>query len=99
LERTLLTRPGGGLFSRLGVAGFGDLSYALSATLAAFEQGSRFIADAGIGLRADHRIGETSFVTRVDFPLWFNRPGLAHDRSADDGDLAFRWLVSFQPAF
>jgi hypothetical protein len=99
LERTLLTRPRRELFSRVGVAGFADLSYALSATLAAFDEGGRFLADAGIGLRAEHRIGETSFVTRLDFPLWFNRPGLAHDRSPDDDELAFRWLVSFQPAF
>lgn len=99
LERAVLTRSDRGLFHRIGVAAFGDFGYALSARQAIFEDDGRFVADAGFGLRAAHRIGDTRFVTRLDFPIWVNRPELAHDRSPGDGDVAFRWLLSFQPAF
>ena len=46
----------------------------------------RFLGDAGIGIRADHRIGDTRFVTRFDLPLWFSRPEVAHDRSPGDDE-------------
>ena len=39
-----------------------------------------FLGDAGLGLRADHRIGDTRFTTRFDFPLYVSRPELAQDR-------------------
>jgi hypothetical protein len=32
-------------------------------------------------------------------PVWFSRPEVAHDRSPGDDELAFRWVLSFQPAF
>jgi hypothetical protein len=55
------------------------------------------VADAGVGLRISHRIGQTPFMTRFDFPLLVSRPRLAvHERS---GSLNFRWVVSFSPAF
>ena len=41
----------------------------------------RFVGDAGIGIRAEHRIGDTRFVTRFDLPLFVSRPELAQDRS------------------
>ena len=31
-------------------------------------------ADAGVGLRVDHRIGQTTLQTRLDFPIWDSRP-------------------------
>ncbi len=99
LERTVLIRSDHGLFQRVGLAAFGDFGYALSARQAIFDDDGRFVADAGFGIRASHRIGDTQFVTRLDFPIWVNRPELAHDRSPGDGDVAFRWLLSFQPAF
>lgn len=100
LERTVLARPQARLFSRVGVALFGDLSHALDDTaLAPLADPVGFLADAGIGFRADHRIGDTRFVTRLDLPLWFSRPEAAHDRSPGDGELALRWVLGFEPAF
>jgi hypothetical protein len=100
LERTVLARPGARLFNRVGIAVFGDLSHAIGgAAQASLNDRIRFLGDAGIGIRADHRIGDTRFVTRIDLPLWFSRPEIAHDRSPEDDELAFRWVLSFQPAF
>jgi hypothetical protein len=100
LERTVLARPRSRLFNRVGVAVFGDLSHAIGGTAqASLDDRIRFLGDAGIGIRADHRIGDTRFVTRIDLPIWFSRPEVAHDRSPEDGELAFRWVFSFQPAF
>jgi hypothetical protein len=56
------------------------------------------IADGGIGLRADHRIGQTSFQTRFDFPFWVSRPDLAHDDGPGGSAFGFRWSLSFVPA-
>jgi hypothetical protein len=49
-------------------------------------------------MRAEHRIGDTRFVTRFDLPLFVSRPLLAQDRSPGDDQFAFRWVFSFQPA-
>jgi hypothetical protein len=51
-----------------------------------------------VGLRAEHRIGDTRFVTRIDLPLFVSRPLLAQDRSPGDDQVAFRWVFSFEPA-
>ncbi len=100
LERTVLERPRSGLFNRLGIAIFSDLSHAIGgAAQAALNERIRFLGDAGIGIRAEHRIRDTRFVTRIDLPIWFSRPEVAQDRSPGDDELAFRWVFSFQPAF
>jgi hypothetical protein len=59
----------------------------------------RFLGDAGVGIRATHRIGDTEFVTRFDLPLFMSRPELAQDQRPGDDDLEFRWTFSFEPAF
>jgi len=98
LERTIITRPTARLFSRVALAAFTDLAQGLERDRDAVLTGRiRFIGDAGIGLRAEHRIGDTRFVTRFDLPLWVNRPELAQDRSPGDDELAFRWVFSFEP--
>jgi hypothetical protein len=98
VERTLITRPKARLFSRVALAGFTDLAHGIERESdAAFTGRIRFIGDAGVGLRAEHRIGDTRFVTRLDLPLWVNRPELAQDRSPGDDDFAFRWVFSFEP--
>lgn len=99
LERTLVTRPNARLFSRVALAAFSDLGHEIggSAQVGTGER-LRFVADGGVGLRAEHRIGDTRFVTRFDLPLFVNKPELAQDRSPDDDRLAFRWVFSFQPA-
>ncbi len=88
LEQTLLTRPSARLFNRIGVAAFTDLAAA---------NRLEFISDAGVGLRADHRIGDTRFTTRFDLPLFVSRPESSVQPSEDDID--FRWVFSFEPAF
>jgi hypothetical protein len=57
----------------------------------------RFLADAGIGVRADHQIGDTRFTTRLDLPLYVSRPEFSVDPAVDELD--FRWVFSFEPAF
>jgi hypothetical protein len=98
LERTMVSRPKARLFSRVALAAFTDLAHGIGEGAPALPGGRlRFIGDAGIGLRAEHRIGDTRFVTRFDLPLWVSRPELAQDAEPGDGELAFRWVVSFQP--
>jgi hypothetical protein len=98
LERTMLARPKARLFSRVALAAFTDLGHGIGDGSDATVTGRiRFLGDAGIGLRAEHRIGDTRFVTRLDLPLWVNRRELAQDRSPGDDELAFRWVFSFEP--
>ena len=90
-------RQGGGLARRVAVAAFGDGALAdgdldPSGRLAA-------AADAGVGLRMDHRIGTTAFQTRFDFPLWISTPRLAQDSRAGARHVGFRWSFSFVPSF
>jgi hypothetical protein len=100
LEHTLLTRPSSGLFSRVGLALFTDLSHGIGGmSRPVAGDRIRFLADAGIGLRAEHRIGDTQFMTRFDSPLYVSRPELAQDRNSGDDELEFRWTFSFKPAF
>jgi hypothetical protein len=99
LEHTVLARPKSNLFSRVSLAVFTDLAQAIGGSAQPLTGDRiRFLADGGIGLRAEHRIGDTRFVTRFDLPLFVSRPRLAQDRSAGDDQLAFRWVFSFQPA-
>jgi hypothetical protein len=100
LERTLTTSPSAQLFNRIALAAFTDLAHGIGGP----EQpltGDRikFVADAGLGLRADHRIGDTRFTTRFDFPLYVSRPELAQGREPGDGEFEFRWTFGFEPAF
>jgi hypothetical protein len=98
LERTVLARPSARLFSRVALAAFTDLGHGIQFGDDAPTAGRiKFLGDAGVGLRAEHRIGDTHFVTRFDLPLWVNRPDLAQDRSPGDDELEFRWVFSFEP--
>jgi hypothetical protein len=100
LEHTLLSRPESRLFSQVSLALFSDLAHGIGRMSQTPVTGRvRFLADAGLGLRAAHRIGDTEFVTRFDFPLFVSRPELAQDRNPGDDDLEFRWTFSFEPAF
>ena len=98
LERTLVARPQARLFSRVALAAFSDLSRSIGQSPEAnLGERVRFLGDAGIGIRAEHRVGDTRFVTRLDLPLWVSRASLAQDASSSDA-VAFRWVFSFQPA-
>ena len=93
-------RPDSGLLGRVAVAAFADLAHAIGGTAQPLTgERLRFLGDAGLGVRAEHRVGDTRFVTRLDLPLWVSRPELAHDRAAGDGELAARWTFSFEPAW
>jgi hypothetical protein len=97
LGRTVAARPGRRLFSRVSIAGFTDLAQAIGGPSQPLSgRRLRFLADAGVGLRAEHRLGDTRFTTRLDFPFWVSRPELAQDRGGGDGEGAFRWVFSFQ---
>ncbi|MEP6551444.1 MAG: hypothetical protein ABJB95_09680, partial [Gemmatimonadales bacterium] len=100
LDQTLVSRPAARLFSRVALAAFTDLAHAIGGEAQPLTGDRiRFLGDAGLGLRADHRIGDTRFVTRFDFPLYVSRPELAQDRRTGDDELRFRWTFSFEPAF
>jgi len=95
-----VVRPNARLFSRIALAAFTDLSHAIGGSAQPLlGDRIRFLGDAGVGLRAEHRIGDTRFMTRLDLPLFVSRPALAQDREAGDDQLAFRWMFSFQPEF
>ena len=100
LDRTLVSRPAARLFSRVALAAFTDLAHAIGGEAQPLTGNRlRFLGDAGLGLRADHRIGDTRFTTRIDFPLYVSRPELAQDPTSGDNELDIRWTFSFEPAF
>jgi hypothetical protein len=55
------------------------------------------VADAGVGLRLDQRLGQTSYQLRLDLPLWVSRPRLAEGHAGRA--IGFRWIVSLAPSF
>ena len=100
LDRTLLLRPEARLFNRVSLAAFADVARGIGGGAEPLTgHRLRWLADAGVGLRAEHRIGDTEFLTRFDFPIYLNEPSVAHDRSPGDGKAAFRWTFGLQPAF
>ncbi|HET7602540.1 MAG TPA: M1 family metallopeptidase [Gemmatimonadales bacterium] len=98
LAAQLYGRRGGGLFRNVSLALFGDGALADGDLADPITGHMRLTGDAGVGLRASHRIGQTDFQTRVDFPLWVDREELADDRDTLD-PVAFRWTFSFEPAW
>ncbi len=100
---TTLFRPKTQLASRIALAFFGDGAYT-GATRGIGGIGdssylptsSRWIADAGAGLRMTHRIGGTTWTSRLDFPLFVSDAqwAFAHRLS----NFGFnRLVVSFSP--
>ncbi|HEV8355451.1 MAG TPA: M1 family metallopeptidase, partial [Gemmatimonadales bacterium] len=83
------------LFHEVRVAAFGDAALGDGDILETGEA-TALVADAGIGLRIGHRIGQTPFVTRFDLPFYVSRSRLAVN--APEGQVRFRWVVSFGPA-
>lgn len=90
----LFDRPQRRLFTTMAVAAFAD-----GALLDRNAIGRDAAADLGIGVRAAHRVGPTSFVTRVDFPLVVSRPAVAVSGAARDGVVKFRMVWSLEEAF
>jgi hypothetical protein len=90
----LVERPARGLFRAVRIAAFAD-----GALLDRNAVGRDAAADLGVGVRASHRVGPTSFVTRLDFPLFVTRPAAAVAGSAADGTTKFRFVWSLEEAF
>jgi hypothetical protein len=100
LERALHRKQNGKLFNRVTVAAFGDAAQSFGdETQPLSGESLRFIADAGLGIRANHRIGQTSFMTRFDFPFYLSAPAYARNDFARENAFDFRWLFSVQAAF
>jgi len=94
---TPVNRRGGHLFNRVSASAFGDAAYA-NGSLSS-DNSLHLAGDAGVGLLASHRIGQTSFVTRFDFPVYVSRPDLGVDGSYPGEEFRFRWVFSFQTAW
>src|SRR3989475_12770281 len=70
---------GGGLARRASLAMFADGALADNGR-GVGPRVLRSVAEAGGGIRLDHRLGATAFQTRWGFPLWITRPALAQGR-------------------
>jgi hypothetical protein len=90
----VVERPARRAFASISLAAFVDAALLDRAAL-----GRNAALDAGVGLRASHRIGATRFVTRVDLPLVVSRPAVAAAGAAGDGVFKFRWVWSLEEAF
>lgn len=97
VSRPLLARRNGHLFRSISVALFGDAALADGDLAAGTGSDFKTVADAGVGIRFGHRIGQTDFVTRLDLPLFVSVPAAAADTHPGADRLGFRWLVSFSP--
>ena len=89
------------VFASLSVAGFADAAWYARHDSLGTGAFNPFIGDAGLGIRATHRIGPTTFTTRVDFPLFVSEPSAAV--GATPGVSAtprkFRFVWSLEDAF
>ena len=101
-ERTLF-RPKGALVSRVGLALFGDGAYTGPSRgiggvgdSTYLPTSSRWLADAGVGLRMTHRIGTTTWTSRLDLPLFVSDAqwAFAHRLTTVGFN---RLIVSFSP--
>lgn len=94
-----LWRRRGGIARRASLAFFADAALANGGLTVAARNPLTSVADAGAGIRIDHRVGATSFQTRLDVPVWISRPTLAQDRAPGGRAVGWRWTFSFSPAF
>jgi len=97
LDYAVVNRAPGRLVGRVAVAAFADAGFG-DGDLDPGRDRLVAVADAGIGLRSDHRLGRTSFQIRFDLPLWVSRPALAQD-GGPEPPVGFRWSFSFVPSF
>ena len=102
LETTLL-RPRTKLVSRVVLAFFGDGGYTGasrgiggSGDSTSLVAPDRWLADAGVGVRLTHRIGRTTWTTRLDFPMWVSDAQWAFAQRLNRF-AANRLVVSFSP--
>ena len=103
-DRTVFSRPDRDTTSQRGMRLFREVRVALfggaalgNGDISRSGTSATFVADAGIGIKMGHRIGATSFVTRLDLPFLVTRPRLAVDQI--DAGVQLRWVVSVSPTF
>jgi len=91
------------LLSRVGLTVFGDGGYVGSAAgiggvgeTTFLPPSDRWLADAGLGIRATQRIGRTTWTSRVDLPAFVSDPQYAFAHRLTHFGLN-RLLVSFSP--
>ncbi len=96
-DRSVLRRPTAKLFKDTRIAAFTDI--ALTNGFFSYEGSGRLVGDAGVGIRFTHTIGQTTFVTRFDFPLYVSHPDRAIGGGVDDGSFRLRWTMGFSPTF
>ena len=90
----LIERPMRRLFSSVSVVVFAD-----GALLDRHALHRAAAGDLGVGLRATHRIGPTSFVTRVDFPFLVSRASYAVGGASGDNRFKLRAVWSLEETF
>lgn len=96
LERVLRSRPRGKLFTRVALAAFGDAAVAFDENLPLTGEESAFVGSVGLGARLHHRLGETPFVTRFDFPFYVSRPEWSQNGKETEDEFAFRWVFGLE---
>ena len=92
VDRSVFRRPGAGIARDVRLAAFGDL--AATDGFFTLSGQNNWVGDAGVGLRIAHRIGQTSFVTSVDFPVFVSHPDRAVGGTG--GRFRFRWTVGVE---
>ena len=97
VEHAFLRRPKAGLFREGRVAAFGDM--ALTNGFFSYNGGGRVAGDFGLGLRFTHSIGQTTFVTRFDVPIFVSHPDRSVGGAPGDRRFGFRWTVGVGPGF
>jgi hypothetical protein len=89
LALPLVRAPARRIFSILSLAAFGDVAAA---------NGTGY-CDAGLGVRATHRVGPTTFTTRADLPFVVCDASRAVGAQAGDGRVRLRMVWSLEEAF
>ncbi len=92
VDRSILQRPGAKIARDVRVALFGDV--AMTDGFFTLSGQNNWVGDAGVGLRLAHRIGQTSFVTSVDFPVFVSHPDRAV--GGNGGRFRFRWTFGVE---
>lgn len=100
LEWTAVRRAASARLARqVGVAIFWDIAWARDEPSKGPVIDNAVVADAGVGIRIDHRIGDIPFTTRVDFPIYLSHLSLAQDRAEGKNRIGFRYVIGFERPF
>ena len=95
-ERSVVSRSRARLFRDVRLAVFADAGFG-NGDIPPAGGSVSIVADAGLGIRIAHCIGQTSFITSLDFPVIVTRPRLAIHQGGQPFGL--RWVVSTSSGF